>query len=132
MDLPPLPLLPPITSENLKESFQSYETSLARLDQPALFAELARVNGALQQQAQSTVISLLQREPSSAIDQLDQLSPMTDPLSDEAADRPRPSQPYPERTTSLQLLSGTSRLGPRLAAKLVVASSRARANRMMR
>jgi len=120
---------PPLNEDQLKASFRSYETALQRLDQSALFAELARVNGLLQEQAQTSLTSLLLRERTSEIDRLDQLSPETESQSSDPADRPRPSPQSPPQMNSWQLLSGTSRLGPRLAAKLVVSSARAQAKR---
>lgn len=113
--------------------FDSYRATLAKLSRPELLAHLTEINGQLETQARQTVANTL--APSAglsdfltALDRPQIRSIERDPSSSHrgraAQDSPR-SQPR----SPLDLLAGSSRLGPRLAAKLVAASVRASGRR---
>lgn len=111
------------------EAFASYQRALAMLTPAELHQQLTAVNAALEAEANQRLTSLLQAASTRAdsIDSLDQGSPeMEIPWT--VPDRSS-SQESGAPKTSWQLLSGTSRLGPRLAAKLVLASAKAQSRR---
>lgn len=122
----------PLHPSEIAEAFESYQQTLTGMSTPQLLAELARVNDLLQAQSSSLLTSQLWQASHSAIDRLDQAQ---EPMS---MTSPSPSEPDPSRPTSrppqepskaISLLAGTGRLGPRLAAKLVVSSARAQTRR---
>lgn len=128
-----LPPTAPLDPTEIAASFEGYRQTLATMSQPALLAELARVSALLQAQSSNLLTSQLWQASHSAIDHLDQApepTSMTMPSSPSEGDPSRPaSRPTPEPSRAINLLAGTGRLGPRLAAKLVVSSARAQARK---
>lgn len=124
---PPTDWPRPMTEAQLHASFASYQRGLAMLSPSELMAELSRVSALLERQSNQALTSELLRASSSAMDRLDPPSdPMASPSGSSDRSSPPPTTAEPR---SWELLARTSRLGPRLAAKLVVASARASARR---
>lgn len=123
----------PLQNREIEEAFASYRTSLALLTPERLMEELTRVNALLQDQSSSLLTGQLWQASLSAIDRLDPAGEPTsttpfDPAPDRPTSRLSPAPPM----SAISLLAGTGRLGPRLAAKLVVSSARAQSRRMER
>jgi len=127
----PLPTLSPLSTEDLRRMFDGYQTALTLLPPQTLMQELARVNALIESQSSNLLTGTLWQASHSAIDQPDH-SP--EPLSTGQSDRDhdRPTSPQPRPASATDLLAGTGRIGPRLAAKLVVSSARAQARRQAR
>lgn len=87
-----------------------------------LLAELARVGSLLERQTRSGVSSLLQDQVSRGLDQ-PVTRRTTSGVPSPPSDRGRPPSPR-SQPGALDLLISGRRIGPRLAAKLVQASSR--------
>lgn len=118
--------LPPGTPGWVAESFRGYREALARMTQPELLAELARINGQLELQSRNLVTSATLLPLSGWISSLDQLvlrsSPTARP-SPSPRDRGRAaSQPSPQPSPVDRLLSSSP--APRVAAKLVASALR--------
>lgn len=128
----PLPTLSPISTEELRRMFDGYQTALTFLPPDRLMAELARVNALIESQSSNLLTGTLWQASHSEIDRPDQApEPSWMSQSGQAPDRPL-SPPSPPRTSAISLLAGTGRIGPRLAAKLVVSSARAQSHRQAR
>lgn len=120
--------LPRLTDAQVRASYRGYATALGSLTVPQLIAEADRVAALLESQRQTAMTSEMLQARVSSLDSPDQASdPMALP-SPESDDRPsrRSTTSTPEQPWAL--LSG-SRIGPRLAQKLVLASARARSRR---
>lgn len=128
----PLPILSPISTEDLRRMFDGYQTALSFLPPERLMEELARVNGLIESQSKSLLTGTLWQASHSEIDRPDQAQePLSMSQSGPGQDRPlSPRSPTP--TSAISLLAGTGRIGPRLAAKLVVSSARAQSHRQAR
>jgi len=116
----PVPSLP--LSEQKPLDLTTLEKAYAGWTTDQLLEELTRINGQLETQTRSVVTSQLQPD----LDQPVVRSPRMVALSrppDHDPQRSRPSQP-----TALDLLISGSRMGPRLARKLAIASARARSS----
>lgn len=121
------------TEEAIEAGFARYQTALQGMDRSTLLRHLTEINGQLEAQRSSILSNVLAPTAGlsdflTAIDRPQHRSIETDPRSSprgrEAQASPRSRPPGP-----LDLLAGSSRLGPRLAAKLVAASARASAKR---
>lgn len=123
----------PLDPAEIASAFEGYQQTIQTMPRDQLLAELARVNGLLESQSSNLLTSQLWQASHSAIDRLDQPpepTSMTTGSSRFDADPERPaSRPSPEPSRAISLLAGTGRLGPRLAAKLVVSSARAQARK---
>jgi len=128
---PSTPLLPPLTDEAMIGVWTQYAAALESLPGgpeerlKTLHGLLADVSARLEEQNRSSISQALL-----------EYSRQTDipVLRSTTRAIPRQSERSQDRAPSLQrspwdLLSGSSRIGPRLAQKLVVASARARASR---
>lgn len=116
--------LPVIDEATMPEMWRQYEQALSRLSPEQLMAQLTAINSGLQAQSTWPVQSLLEARLQSADQPLVRSVPkVSRPSMDRAAAAASPSLP----PSSLDLLSRSQRLGPRLAAKLVLASARAQA-----
>jgi hypothetical protein len=125
----PLPTPLPLSTEDLHRTFDGYRQALSFLPPAQLMAELNRVSALLQDQSNSLLTGTLWQASHSEIDRL---GPAEEPLSmsQSEAGRDRPTSPRSSPpTSSISLLAGTGRLGPRLAAKLIVSSARAQSYR---
>ena len=96
--------------------------------QQRLMGYLAQTNAALEAQAQAQIAASLTSLDSGSIDSLVPRSTGPEILAPPSMDRGRPASPFPP-PSPLDLLSASSRLGPRLAAKLVAASARSAARK---
>lgn len=116
---------PPITDSLTRQTFESYQRSLAMIaSQPGgterLFGLLTEVSARLEAQTRSAISQTLSEYASSR----DTLVPRSTPKdvrsrpSDRSASIPSP-QP-----SAIDLLSTSSRLGPRLATKLILSAAR--------
>lgn len=124
-----LPAPQPISGREIETMFDGYRQSLSLLTPEQLMEHLSRVNGLLQDQSNNLLTGTLWQASHSAIDRLDQAQePMSMSQSEAAPDRPT-SPRLPPPSTAISLLAGTGRIGPRLAAKLVVSSARAQSQR---
>lgn len=113
--------------------YDGYQQALTFLPPERLMAELTRINGLLQEQSNSLLTGALWQASHSEIDRQ---GPAPEPLSmtpssDQDPDRP-PSPRSLAPTSATSLLMGTGRIGPRLAAKLVMSSARAQSHRQGR
>lgn len=117
----------------IEGAFEHYRTALRTMDRTALLAHLTEINAQLESQRRETLSSAL--DPSAVLSGLPssidlpvlrsiERDPPSSPRGREAQASPRSPQPSP-----LDLLARSSRIGPRLAAKLVAASARASARR---
>jgi hypothetical protein len=112
--------------------FDGYRQSLSLLNQEQLMEHLSRVNALLAAQSNNLLTGALWQASHSEIDRPDQApEPMSMSQSDQVHDRPTSPRSLP-MADSISLLAGTGRLGPRLAAKLVMSSARAQSNRTRR
>jgi len=128
----PLPTLLPLSTEDLRRMFDGYQTALNFLPPQQLMAELSRVNALIESQSSSLLTGTLWQASHSEIDRPD-LSPEPLSMSQSQPDPDRPLSPRsPAPTSAISLLAGTGRIGPRLAAKLVVSSARAQSHRQSR
>jgi hypothetical protein len=123
----------PLDPTEIASAFEGYQQTIQTMPRDQLLAELARVSALLESQSSNLLTSQLWQASHSAIDRLDQAQEpmsMTMDSSRFGADPERPaSRPSPEPSRAISLLAGTGRLGPRLAAKLVVSSARAQTRR---
>jgi hypothetical protein len=119
-----------LTEDQVRASFESFRRGLQMLSIPELMelsgrqaTEIARIqSAALSQWLSST--------PPDLDVPVHHSTPTATPSSARPADRgQRPSPPESRPPSSLELLAGSSRVGPRLAAKLVARDARARARR---
>lgn len=125
----PLPTLLPISTEELRRMYDGYQQALTFLPPQQLMAELARVNALIESQSSSLLTGTLWQASHSEIDRPD-LSPEPTWMSQSEAAPDRPLSPRSQPpVTAISLLAGTGRIGPRLAAKLVVSSARAQGRR---
>ena len=115
--------LPAIDESTLPELWRQYERALERLTPQQLMEQLTAINSGLQPQPTSTLSNLLLDRLHSADQPVVSSTTKATPSS---ADRDRPAASRPSPPPSpIELLSRSQRLGPRLAAKLVLASARA-------
>lgn len=129
----PPPTVSPLSEREIRESFRSYQQALSSLTPESLMAELGRVNALLEAQSSNLLTSRLWQESHSRIDTLDQAQePTWMSPSDQAPDRPTSPLSPPTQPSAISLLAGTGRLGPKMAAKLVLSSARAQSRRMGR
>lgn len=117
-----------LSEKELREAYRSYERGLARLSPEQLMAEADRVAALIQSESQRAMTSLLLQERTSSLDRLDLASDPMEAPSGGWQDRPSPRSPASTSEPPWVALSG-NRIGPRLAAKLVVASARAQSKR---
>ena len=122
----------PRDDPGLYRTFEGYRAALAKMSVAQLMDRLTAINAELEAQSQSTLASLISSPLSASIQALDRLqvsSPRTvrptSPASDRgaAASRPSPASPQP---SALDRLASSKYMGPKLAAKLVVADARRR------
>lgn len=121
----------PITTDAMSGIFESYREALAQLTPENLMTELGRVNALIEAQSSSLLTSQLWQASHSAIDRLDQASEPSS-MSPFGPGPERPTSDQPRQTgpsAAVPLLMGSGRLGPRLAAKIVVSSTRAQSRR---
>jgi hypothetical protein len=130
-------LQPPESSAAIARTFRGYQEMLARMDPDQLRSELSRINALLETQSRTALSELVRSGPSVTLsDYLQSL----DRLVVRSIEPERPSSSSPRGRAAqasqtsrplspLDLLAGTSRLGPRLAAKLAAASVRASGRR---
>lgn len=120
---------PPDSEEAIRRSFEGYRMSLASLTPDQLMAHLTQINLALQEQARASLAATVSEPLSDYLEKIDRVvlrstpseiqSPSPRGLAAQGSPSSRPPSP-------LDLLASSNRLGPRLAAKLVVASARSR------
>jgi len=128
----PLPTLLPISTEDLRKMYDGYQQALTFLPPATLMAELARVNALIENQSSNLLTGTLWQASHSEIDRPD-LSPEPLSMGQSQPGHDRPLSPRsPAPTSAISLLAGTGRIGPRLAAKLVVSSARAQSHRQAR
>lgn len=128
----PSSLPQPMDDPDLYRTFAGYRMALARMTPEQLLAHLTSINAALAQEAREATARAIYPTsgPTSSLDS--PVGSMTmEPPSSSPMDRgARPSLSRPP--SPLELLSGSRRLGPRLAARLVAASAAAQARRSNR
>lgn len=125
-NLPRPPLLPRLTEATMLGAMAPYEAALERMSSSQLTQELTRINALMQQQAQSTTESLLRAKLEQESQPHASSTRTPDPSPDQDRGRPTTRSPQP---SPLDLLAASSRMGPRLAARLTLASARAQARR---
>ena len=111
-----------------RRTWQSYQRWLASQTQEQLADHLTGINAALQAQSTTLLTSQLLSDYHRTIDQ-PVLSSMPMELPSSLTERARELSPASQRPDALALLSQSQRLGPRLAARLVLASARAQARK---
>jgi len=127
MDLPP-PTLPRLREADLPKDIAVFETALSRLSIAQLVTLSTTISAQLQAQAQGALSQTLLDYHHQTLDSpVLRSTPQATPSS-AAADRPAP-RPTSRQPQAWELLSTSNRLGPRLAAKLVVSSARSQAAR---
>jgi hypothetical protein len=113
-----------------RRTWQAYQRWLAMLDQQQLASHLTEINAQLQSQATARILSTSQAlsDYRQTVDRpVVSSTPTASPSSlMDRAREPFPGSPAPD---ALSLLSSSQRLGPRLAARLVLASARAAARK---
>lgn len=124
-----------MSRRQLEELYEGYNQYLATLSLPELAAESTRLGAMIEQDQKAQLLSLLRSVSSSNQDApvLQSMTPATpyqrpsdaSPLVRGSA----ASVPPPAPSNPLALLASSSRTGPRLAAKLVLADARRRARR---
>lgn len=122
----------PRDDPNLIRTFEGYRMALSRMTIPQLLDRLTSINAELQAQSQSTLVSQISSQLSDSIQALDRLQvrsprmapPTSAPDRGASASRPFPGSPQP---SALDRLASSKYMGPKLAAKLVVADARKRA-----
>jgi len=128
MELPPASNWPPMDDLTTAELARQYEKVLTRLTIPQLLGQLTQINGLLQAQSQVSVTEALLAHSRSADQPGAALTPKA--IQSPSTDRAQPASPgSTTRPAAWELLSASQRLGPRLAAKLVIASARAQQRR---
>lgn len=126
------PPLPPPGRNDPDRSWEAYRWALSRLTIPELLEHLTRINAAQEAQARSLTATTAASLPSLAdsLSSLDRIAPgPTAPASPWPTDRgggPSPASPQP---SAVDRLAATAKLGPRIAARLLLASARAQRRR---
>lgn len=114
---------------DLRQSFEGYRRALSKLSTRELM-ELAATQSAAIQQTQLSALSQLLTSSTPDLDQPVQRSTSgVSPSGGREVDRGQRPSPPSRQPSSLELLASRSRMGPRLAAKLVAADARRRTRR---
>lgn len=122
------------TRADVAKLYAGYQQSLAQMTMPQLRAHLTELNAQIERDQRDQMTSLLQRVSPSSIDQPVNHSPTPatrlQPSSDERrADRGQPRSAPVSQPGAVDLLASRARMGPRLAAKLVLADARRQSRR---
>ncbi len=126
----PLPPLPDLPRSPIGDLFSGYQATIAQMSPVELAAEAGRLGAMIEADQRVQMESLLRSASQSNLDQ---------PVSHSTATA-HPSSPPPQargaasldparrspQSSPLELLLGSSRTGPRLAAKLVLSDARRR------
>lgn len=119
--------LQPMTPEREDATWDGYRLALGRMSNAELMQNLTELNATMQQQSRETLTSLL-RDSLSSLDR-PVLSSTPAVSLYPPVDRGAPVSPSRQQPSALDLLARSRSLAPRVASKLVLASSRARARR---
>lgn len=119
--------LQPMTPEREDATWDGYRLALGRMSNAELMQNLTELNATMQQQSRETLTSLL-RDSLSSLDR-PVLSSTPAVSLYPPVDRGAPVSLSRQQPSALDLLARSRSLAPRVASKLVLASSRARARR---
>lgn len=124
-------LQPPGSVGAIERTFEGYRAWLRTATPDQLREQLTKINAALEEQSRTTLQSMVERSGglSDYLTSLDRVqlrsTPPDLPSSHSPRGRGAQGSPRSRPPSPLDLLAGSGRLGPRLAAKLVAASARA-------
>lgn len=121
-------LQPPDNETEIRRSFEGFRLALAQMTPEQLMGQLTTINAALEAEARTRLAATVSEPLSAYIEKLDRVVLRSTPSEiPSPSPRDRGDPRFPSRQPSpLDLLASSARLGPRLAAKLVVASARSR------
>jgi len=126
MASPLLPSFPPLREPDLIPQLAAYSKALEKLTIPQLLSLANEIAAAQQAQAQGALLQTLSDYHRMTDSPVLRSTPPGSPSL--PSDRPAPPSSSP-RPQAWELLSNSNRLGPRLAAKLVVSSVRSQSRR---